>query len=140
VAATPEQVFAVISQGWLYPVWVVGASRMRDVTRDWPSPGARLHHSFGVWPALLNDETFVVTSTPPERIVLRAKGWPAGEATVEIRIRSAGNGSSTVTLGEDASHGPGRLVPSAIRGPVIKVRNRETLRRLAFVVEGRARL
>ena len=29
---SPEQVFAVLCDGWTYPVWVVGASRMRSVS------------------------------------------------------------------------------------------------------------
>ena len=31
VDATPDQVWQVLADGWLYPLWVVGASRMRDV-------------------------------------------------------------------------------------------------------------
>jgi hypothetical protein len=34
---SPEQVFAVLHDGWTYPVWVVGASRMRDVDPGWPA-------------------------------------------------------------------------------------------------------
>jgi uncharacterized protein YndB with AHSA1/START domain len=137
VAATPERVFDVISNGWMYPVWVVGAARMRHVDAEWPTPGSRLHHSFGLWPLMLDDETQVITATPPERIVLKARGWPAGEAVVEITIRPTDDGC-VVQLGEDASDGPGRLVPHALRRPVIQVRNRETLRRLAFIAEGQA--
>ena len=45
---SPEQVFAVLNDGWTYPVWGVGASRRRDVDPGWPAPGTKLHHSFGV--------------------------------------------------------------------------------------------
>jgi hypothetical protein len=38
---SPGQVFAVLRDGWTYPVWVVGASRMRDVDDGWPAPGTR---------------------------------------------------------------------------------------------------
>ena len=44
VDATPAEVWDVLADGWLYPVWVVGASRMREVTKDWPAVGAKLHH------------------------------------------------------------------------------------------------
>ena len=50
--ATPDQVWEVLSDGWLYPLWVVGASRMREVDDAWPALGARLHHSVGTWPLL----------------------------------------------------------------------------------------
>lgn len=136
VHASPEQVFAVLSNGWLYPSWVVGASRMRDVEEHWPAVGSRLHHSFGVWPVLLNDSTQVLVCDPPRRLVMQARGWPAGEATVELRITPDGDGSQ-VTLLEDATEGPGRLVPQPLRAAAIAPRNRETLRRLAFLAEGR---
>ena len=56
--ATPEQVWAVLSDGWLYPVWV-GASRMREVDETWPEVGSKLHHSVGAWPLLIDDNTEV---------------------------------------------------------------------------------
>ncbi len=46
--------------GWIYPVWVVGASRMRDVEDGWPAPGTKLHHSFGIWPLVIDDTTEVL--------------------------------------------------------------------------------
>ena len=57
---SPEQVFAVLCDGWTYPVWVVGASRMRSVDEGWPTPGTKLHHSFGTWPLLIDDTTEVL--------------------------------------------------------------------------------
>lgn len=65
--ATPEQVWGVLADGWLYPLWVVGASRMREVDDTWPAVGSKLHHSVGTWPALLDDTTEVVESTPASR-------------------------------------------------------------------------
>src|ERR671933_372953 len=100
VDAPPERVWAVLSDGWLYPSWVVGASRMRAVSDNWPDVGARLHHSAGVWPAVVNDETIVLESEPPRRLKLQAKGWPAGEATIEVRIESDGS-ECKVTMLED---------------------------------------
>jgi uncharacterized protein YndB with AHSA1/START domain len=135
--ASPERVFAVLSNGWLYPSWVVGASRMRDVDPAWPEVGSRLHHSVGVWPVLLDDSTSVLLNDPPRRLVLQARGWPAGEATVDIRLEPDGDGC-LVTLMEDATRGPGTLVPQPVRLIAIQPRNRETLKRLAFLAEGQA--
>ena len=59
VKTTPQRVWDVLSDGWLYPLWVVGASRMREVDDSWPAVGSKLHHSVGVWPALLDDNTEV---------------------------------------------------------------------------------
>lgn len=82
VHAPPSAVWAVLSNGWLYPSWVVGASRMRAVDPAWPRVGARLHHSVGAWPLLISDSTSVVESVPEQRLVLQARGWPLGEARI----------------------------------------------------------
>ena len=133
---SPEQVFAVLRDGWTYPVWVVGASRIRSVDEGWPAPGTKLHHSFGVWPLLVNDSTEVLELDPGHRLVLEAGGWPIGNARVEITVEAAAAGS-LVSMAEDVSGGPARLVPQPLRVAGIDVRNRETLRRLALVAEGR---
>lgn len=136
VQATPEQVWEVLADGWLYPLWVVGATRMRDVDEAWPATGSRLHHSVGVWPAVIDDSTSVEESQRPSRLVLLARGWPMGTARVEIELRAVGD-ATEVTITEDAKHGPGRLVPGPVRHAGIHVRNTEALRRLALIVEGR---
>ncbi len=72
------------------------------------------------------------------RILLKARGWPAGQAHVEISLEPHGT-DTVVTIVEQATSGPGALIPKAIQDPQLHVRNIETLRRLAFVVEGRNR-
>jgi uncharacterized protein YndB with AHSA1/START domain len=137
VNAPVESVWKVLSNGWLYPMWVVGATRMRDVDEAWPETGAHLHHSIGVWPAVINDSTEVVSVDPMRCLELRARGWPVGEADVLIRLEELGT-RTRVVMEEDAASGPGRLMPSVLRQPLISWRNRETLRRLAFLAEGHA--
>ena len=86
VTVLPSVVWKVLADGWLYPIWVVGASRMREVEdRLARRSGAKLHHSVGIWPALINDNTEVLESQPDHVLQLRARGWPAGEAEVVIR-------------------------------------------------------
>ena len=137
IDAAPAQVWAVLADGWLYPTWVVGASRMRDVDHSWPAPGSELHHSVGLWPLLLDDKTEVIGSVPLEELRLRAHGWPAGAAEVLIRLTPSGEGTE-VTIEEDAVDGPARLIPPQLRQLGVIPRNREALRRLAFLAEGRA--
>ncbi|MDO9398763.1 MAG: SRPBCC family protein [Herbiconiux sp.] len=131
---TPEQVFDVLADGWLFPVWVVGASRMRDVDAAWPAEGSRLHHSFGVWPMLIDDETSVLEWDPPRRMVIQPSGWPIGEARVRIDVRPQGDGC-LVRLQEWAEKGPGALVPQPLLDVPLHLRNVETLRRLAYIAE-----
>ena len=136
IKATPEQVWSVLADGWLYPLFVVGASRMRDVDEGWPAVGTRLHHSVGSWPLLIDDTTEVLEADPPSRLLLLARGWPAGEAHVEIVLEQTGS-ETLVTIHEDATAGPGVLVPKPLRDVQLDLRNDETLQRLAYVVEGR---
>ena len=138
VAAPPAAVWAVLSDGWLYANWVVGASRVRAVDADWPAPGSRIHHSIGVWPAVVSDVSRCLESEPDRRMVVQAKGWPLGEAHVELSIVARDDGCE-VTMVEDATAGPGLAVPRPVRQPVIAARNREALKRLALVAEGRHR-
>jgi hypothetical protein len=84
---TSEDVFGVLADGWVYPSWVVGASRMRDVDEGWPAQHGSLHHSFGVWPLLIDDTTVVTEWSPPRRMRMRARGWPIGEARVVIDVQ-----------------------------------------------------
>lgn len=135
-SATPDEVFDVLADGWLYAGWVVGASRMRAVDRAWPGVGAELHHSVGPWPALIDDTTSCVAFERPHRVALQARGWPMGEARVELTVEPDGDGSR-ITMTEDASHGPGKLVPGPLRQLAIGPRNRESLRRLVLLAEGR---
>ncbi len=137
-SCTPQQVFDVLADGWLYASWVVGASRIRDVDPHWPLTGSRIHHSVGAWPVLIDDTTTARAYDPPRLIRLRARAWPAGEAEVVIAALPR-PGGCTVTMSEDAVSGPGALIPVPIRHAMIGRRNREALQRLEYLAEGRAR-
>lgn len=137
INATPDTVWDVLTDGWLYPLWVVGASRMRDVDEDWPQVGARLHHSVGSWPVLVDDHTEVKSVDPGRSLVLHARAWPAGTAEVRIELEADGAGGTQLTMWEDAVHGPGVLMPRPARALGLQWRNKEALRRLALLCEGR---
>ena len=126
----------MLADGWLYPLWVVGATRMREVDDEWPAPGSRLHHSVGTWPLTLDDRTEVEDSVPGVRLKLNAHAWPAGRADVTMTLRA--NGADTeVVMEEQAVSGPGSLMPKVIQDPLLTWRNVESLRRLAFLTERR---
>lgn len=136
IHATPEKVWDVLADGWLYPLWVVGATRMREVDAGWPEVGARLHHSVGTWPLVLDDNTEVLEVTPGAKLVLRARAWPTGEAAVTIHLRPSGT-DTEVVMEEDVVAGPSRLVPKPLCHLGLRWRNVESLRRLAFIAERR---
>ncbi len=137
IATTPDRVWAVLADGWLYPLWVVGASRMREVDDSWPAVGTRLHHSVGSWPLLIDDTTSVLECVPHSLLKVRARAWPAGDAEVTIHLSGSGAGT-LVRIEEDAASGPGRLVPKPARDLGLHWRNVESLRRLSFLAERRA--
>lgn len=139
IETSPERVWDVLADGWLYPLWVVGASRMRDVDVTWPELGSQLHHSVGAWPVLIDDSTEVIEVEPGRLLKLHARAWPAGAAEVLITLAPQGAGTN-VTIVEEPVSGPGALVPPPIRGLSLHWRNTETLRRLAFVAERRAKM
>lgn len=131
----PEAVFAVLGDGWLYPTWVVGAARMREVDAGWPRAGARLRHSFGVWPVLIDDITRCEIWDPPHRAKLIARGWPMGEARVTFDVTATPAGCR-VRITEVGIRGPVAAIPKFLLDPILRWRNAEVLRRLAFIAEG----
>lgn len=138
VHASPDRLWAVLADGWRFPLWVVGAARMRAVDAGWPAVGAALHHSVGLWPLLLDDTTSVLECDPGRRLLLQARGWPLGAARVEMVLRPAGANRTEVTMVETPSGGPallGRLAPADW---VLAKRNEESLLRLARLAEERS--
>lgn len=134
----PDDVFDVLSDGWSYAIWVVGAARIRDVDDDWPAPGSRIHHSVGVWPLLIHDTTSVQTVSRPSWLVLTVRAWPTGEGRVHFTCEPEGTGCR-VTIEEDATSGPALALLKPIRNVLLDWRNKETLRRLSYLAENRSR-
>ncbi len=139
VDATVEAVWSVLADGWAYATWVVGASRIRAVDEGWPGKGTRIHHSVGLWPLLINDTTEVLSVREPTELVLKARGWPLGEAMILLDVQADSGETCTVSMVEDAVSGPMKVAPMAVRQGLILPRNREALNRLAYLAEGRHR-
>ena len=138
VGVAPAKVWAVLADGWTYPLWVVGATHMRDVDPGWPAVGSRIQHSVGVWPLMLEDHTEVIGVEVDRWLELRARAWPTGAARVRIRL-AAVDGGTLVTMNEFVESGPGRLVPGVVEGLMLRLRNGESLARLARVAQNRSR-
>lgn len=133
----PHDVGQVLGHGWLFGSWVVGCSRIRDVDAAWPQKSAKIHHSFGVWPLLVDDTTECAGWEADRRMQLRARGWPAGEADITITISELATGCR-VTIDEDAVRGPGTFIPRPARAALLRWRNTEALRRLEYLALGHA--
>ena len=137
IEASVEDVFAILTDGWSYAAWVVGASRIRDVDPPWPEPGGRIHHSVGAWPLLLDDTTTSLEYEPLRRLRLQVRAWPAGHGEVEFRAQEESGGCRLVMTEKPVS-GPVALLPSAVADAMLHPRNAEALRRLKLLAEKRA--
>lgn len=134
--ASPDQVFDVLADGWLLPVWVVGATHIRDVDDAWPAAGTRVHHQVGAWPFMISDTTAVVECERPHRLVLQARAWPVGEARIELGIEADGRGS-LVRMAEAPTHGTAFFADNPLQRRLLAARNRESLTRLGAIAEHR---
>lgn len=137
--AGADRIFAELADGWAYVGWVVGASHIRDVDAEWPAAGSKIHHKVGVWPLVIADNTESLECEPGRRLLMRAKGWPLGEATVEIVLDERSPSQTEVTIREAPTAGPGSWLDNPVQRWLLRLRNTETLRRLADRVEHRPR-
>jgi hypothetical protein len=138
VRASADRVFAELADGWAYVGWVVGASHIRNVEANWPEAGSKIHHQVGVWPLAISDDTESLACERGRRLLLRARGWPLGEATVEIVLEPRSESLTEVKIREAPTAGPGRWLDNPLLRVMLRLRNRETLRRLTDRVEHRA--
>ena len=133
IDAPPEQVWAVLADGWTYSDWVVGTVHVRDVDDHWPAVGSELHHRAGPWPISLEDSSTVLGCEPPHKLIIRAGLWPAGEAIVVFTLEPVGTDATRVRIGEDFAAGPLRWIRTKLNDLVLHQRNKETLRRLSDI-------
>ena len=136
IDADPDTVFAVLANGWTYGQWVVGTSHVRAVDPHWPEAGSRLHHAVGVWPLVVRDHTEVQECHPGRQLRLMARGWPFGEAEVDMTLEPV-DGRTRLTIREEPVGGPGALLRNPVGDAFIHRRNIETLARLAAIAEER---
>jgi uncharacterized protein YndB with AHSA1/START domain len=136
-SASRQRVWEVLVDGWTYSQWVVGNSRMRAVDPHWPARGSTIHHSIGVWPALLNDSTEVLSSTPLRELVLLANGRPFGKARVTLRLFDIDGGGCRIEMAEVPASAPMSWLPDRIGLAAAFLRNRECTWRLAALAERR---
>lgn len=136
VAASPEDVFSILANPYRYAEWVVGAREIRGVEGDWPSAGARFHHSIGFGPVAIKDQTKVVEADAPTRLVLEAQVRPFLTAAVTLAVTPTAPGSDVVMEEHPVGPLPIRII-WALLDPLTSRRNDAALRRLKEIVERR---
>ena len=133
--APPDAVFAVLADGWRYADWVVGAKTIRHVDDAWPAVGSRFHHEVGVGPVEIRDSSVCEALGPGHAISLRARAFPAGSARVRIVLEAAGDGGTEIVLAEHPLEGFARRFDNPLQRAALRLRNVESLRRLARLAE-----
>jgi uncharacterized protein YndB with AHSA1/START domain len=137
VAADIRSVWDTLMTAGAYEHWIVGCKQVRDVDDTWPQPGSGFHHTFGLGPVAIEDKTVVEALEAPSRLVLLARAWPAGQARVELRLRSV-DADTAVTITERPVGGPAAAFSNPVLDLATHLRNDVALHRLRALVESRA--
>ncbi len=129
VPMADTDVWALLADGRKYADWVVGAKRVRAVDPEWPAVGSKFHHTVGVWPFHLRDNTAVLECDEGRRLVLEARLRPLGRAQIEMILRPSDGGTAVVMREWPSSPALARMAAPVFE-PAIHLRNVEALRRL----------
>ncbi len=132
-----EAIWDVLADPAGYGYWVVGSKAIRDAEPEWPAPGSRFHHTIGFGPLTISDHTVALEAERPHHFKLRAKGRPAGTATVKLEMIPK-DGGTLVRMSENPD---GVFAPLALFPPlrlVTRGRNAESLMRLEELALRRA--
>lgn len=136
IEASVPEVFAVLTDPYTYPDWLLGAQGIRDVDHNWPSPGTKFHHVVGVKPFVIPDSTEVVDVEPDRRLRLRVRSRPLVAADVTFEL-VGDERRCAVTFTEKPAFRPFTDVARPLIDPLLHARNHRSLARLADVVEQR---
>ena len=136
MAGDPGRVWDMLSDGWLYPVWVVGATHMRDVDDHWPRVGARVAPS---------GRCVADLAVRHDRSDRGGTGAPAPAARPRLAGRRGTHraavephtGGSMVRMSEAPARGPALTLDNPLQRKLLVARNRESLSRLAAIVGNR---
>jgi uncharacterized protein YndB with AHSA1/START domain len=129
MAVPPEAVWAVLADPAGYGYWVVGSKQIRDAEPEWPAPGSKFHHTIGVGPLKISDYTVSLEASAPRLLKLRAKGRPAGTATVTMEMEPR-DGGTLVRMSERPDGVFSVMAINPVVHLVTKLRNAESLMRL----------
>jgi uncharacterized protein YndB with AHSA1/START domain len=135
IAAPVKDVFAFLAEPATYADWVVGSREIVSADEGWPAAGSEFEHVVGVPPLVIQDRTKVVAASPPSRLVLHARARPLPSARITFHLLPEGDGTR-VTMIEDFENGLVNLVTRPLGHAAVRLRNRETLRRLKRLAEG----
>lgn len=136
MAVPAESVFAVLSDPRSFARWVVGSKEIRRADPGWPAVGTAFDHKVGIWPISLSDHSEVVEARPTSHLKLLVKARPFSKAYVTLSLHQRAGGTR-VEMDEVAADARSMLLFNPLTDPLIRIRNRESLRRLKALAEGK---
>lgn len=136
VDAPPEAVYSVLADPRSFARWVVGSREIRRADPGWPAPGTAFDHRVGIGPLTVADHSEVLDSTPGQQLRLLVKARPFTRAHVLLRLEPRAAGTH-VTMDENPADLRSRLFMNPLTDPLVRLRNKESLRRLKALAEGR---
>lgn len=133
----PERVWKILADPATYAYWVVGSRTIERWDPDWPAVGTRFHHTQGRWPLVIHDYTQSVACDPPRHLEIVANARPVLVAKVifDIEPRPDGCLVRMEELGIGGLMGPLMQIPP--NSLLTKLRNRESLKRIRQLAEGK---
>lgn len=136
IPASPDEVFAVLSDPTTFPDWLIGDSEIRDFDHNWPSPGSKIHHLIGVKPFTLPDDSEVIDVEPNRSLTLRVRIRPFFVGNVTFRL-VGGPDRTVVSIDEEPVPALVAAITRPIVDPLLHARNHRTLIRLERFLEAR---
>lgn len=136
VDASPERVFAVLSDRNQYQNWVVGTESTTEAEGDWPEVGSTLRYTVA-GPLNLSNRTVVLAVDGPHRLELRAKAGPMPDVDITLDLIPEGAGTR-VRMHERPANGVVNVLTGPLGHFALSRRNQEALDRLRRLAEGGA--
>ncbi len=134
----PAAVWEALADHGAYGYWVPGSKLIRDADADWPAPGSRFHHTIGVGPLKVSDDTESLEASPPRLLRMRAKGRPIGTAQITLEMTPKEGG--TLVRMTESPDGPSAVIAlNPLVHLLTKARNAESLMRLEELALRRTR-
>jgi uncharacterized protein YndB with AHSA1/START domain len=133
----PKAVWDALADPGGYGYWVPGSKVIRDADPHWPAPGSRFHHTIGLGPIKVSDQTVSLAARPPGLLRMRAKGRPLGTATITLEMKPR-DGGTVVRISERLDGAFMLLNLNPVLHLITKGRNAESLMRLEELALRRA--
>ena len=95
-----------------------------------------MRHLTGVWPVALTLDTTVTDVDPDRALALTTESRLLGDVRTRLDLRPTGQGTE-VALTREVLGGVRRLVPAALKRPLLQAWADDCLMRLSFLAERR---